>query len=576
MKYHKYASKLLDYFNPEHRMETTIADLAISFQCSERHTKTIIHHLADKQWITWQVSQGRGKKPAITLHFDKEIILLEQAKEWIEKENYQKGFTIVHQVSAAYKEKFRTWFQQQVGITQILSDNNASLDMLRYPFYPVLLCMDPLYASSRHDSHMIQQIFERLVVYHPETDTLEPRIAHHWENEAGKRWIFYLRKNVRFHHGRILHANDVKATILRFEKDSSIRKNLDRIQVINHTTLIFHLNKSDYLFPRLLAADRASIIPEDVMKEKGKLFSSSPIGCGPYQLTMYNKEKIQLERFENYYGLSPWLDKVEIITASEEFLSQQKHPLLLEAPDSSWVKKFKYEQGADFIILNSRKTGPLQNSDYRRNLCKAIFPPDFCLTDQGEVVAQSMLLEKSMTLPNKINRTADNLEQVTLKIAAQQIRKNANHYREAVILQRQLEHIGIYSEIDLLSKVEWQDTNILLDYDLFVGGVFLSDDYLLSALTFMESMSMPLYPLLPDSVQKEIQQKLTKIRQSRNSQQQWDLYFQLERDLKEQHFIVFLNHRGHRVYEAEDSLYENIQLNSNGRIDYRKVWKKPL
>lgn len=92
-----------------------------------------------------------------------------------------------------------------------------------------------------------------------------------------------------------------------------------------------------------------------------------------------------------------------------------------------------------------------------------------------------MLLEKSMTFPNKINRTASNFGQVSLKIAAQQIRKNVNHYREAIILQRQLEHIGIHSEVELLSKEEWKDPNIILDYDLFVGGIFLSDDYLLSS-----------------------------------------------------------------------------------------------
>ncbi|MEK4299906.1 ABC transporter substrate-binding protein [Oceanobacillus sp. FSL W8-0428] len=576
MKHHKYASKLLDYFTSENKAETTIADLASVFQCSERHTKTVIHHLAAKQWITWHVSQGRGKKPVITLHFEKDDILLEQAKGLIEKEIYQKGFTVVQQASAAYQEKFRVWFQQQIGITQVSADKNASLDVLRYPFYPVRLCMDPLDASSRHDSHMIQQIFDRLVEYNPETETLEPAIAHCWESKDGKQWIFYLRKNVRFHHGRILHANDVKTTILRFTEDSAIRKNLLNIQIINQTTLIFQLDKSDYLFPRLLADVRASIVPIDVIKEKGKLFSSKPIGCGPYQLTIYSEEKIQLDRFENYYGLAPWLDKVEVITASEEFLSKQTHPLLLEAPDSSWVEKFTYEQGADFIILNSRKPGPLQDKNYRKDLIEAIRPADFCLAKRGEIIAHSLIVDKSMTFPNKINQTSSSPGQSSLKIAAQQIRKNADHYREAAILQKQLEDAGIHSEIELFPIAELKDPNKILDYDLFVGGVFLSDDYLLSALTFMESMSMPLYPLLPDSVQKEVQQKLTKIRQSENSQQQWELYFQLEKDLKKQHFIVFLNHRGHGVYEAEDSLYENIHLNSNGRINYRKVWRKPF
>ena len=47
--------------------------------------------------------------------------------------------------------------------------------------------MDPLYTISRHDAHMVQQIFDRLVEYDFKSEQLLPRIAHHWESPDGKR-----------------------------------------------------------------------------------------------------------------------------------------------------------------------------------------------------------------------------------------------------------------------------------------------------------------------------------------------------------------------------------------------------
>ncbi|MFD1416926.1 ABC transporter substrate-binding protein [Oceanobacillus jeddahense] len=575
MRYSKYASKLLSYYSLHNQTETTITELAAVFQCSERHTKTIIHYLMDEQWITWQVSRGRGRKPIITLHFKNDDILLERAKELVQKKNYQKSFTVIHQASNAYQEAFRIWFQQQLGITQVQVDKEKHLDVLRYPFYPVSLCLDPLHAKSRHDTHMIQQIFECLLTYHSETNTLEPRIAHYWESKNGKQWIFYLRKNVPFHHGRMVDANDIKSTLLRFNKEHIFRINIRNIEIINSTTLIFHLNKIDYLFPRLLADIRSAIVPIDVIENSGENFSTKPVGSGPFQLTSYNDKRIQLDRFENYYGLSPWLDRVEIITTPEKFLPDHKHPLLLKAPNSSWKANHTYQQGANFITFNCRKKGPLQNIDYRKRLCKVIHPADFCLIKNGEIAAHSMLVEKSLTFSNKINRIAGNLSStVTLKIAVQQIREGANHYREAVILQQLLLQNGIPTDMELIDITELRNPDKLMNYDLIVGGIFLSTDRLLSVLTFMESMSMPLYPLLPDNAQKEVKKHISRVRHSQDFQNQWDIYYQLENYLKEQGFITFLNHRSHTVYEPENSLYENIQLDHNGRIDYRKVWKR--
>ena len=56
----------------------------------------------------------------------------------------------------------------------------------------------------------------------------------------------------------------------------------------------------------------------------------------------------------------------------------------------------------------------------------------------------------------------------------------------------------------------------------------------------------------------------------------WDIYFEIEEFLKSNYAILFCNHRFHTVYEPKDNPYVNIELDSNGRVDYRKVWKRRI
>lgn len=573
MKYIKQMKLLTHYFKKQEEVETSITNLAEILNCSERHVKTIVNYLASQQFIDWKTQRGRGKKPRISINFSAEEIQLAEAREYVNFAKYQKAFRIAEKLEPTEQAAFQQWFTEHLGIIK----NNLlekDKDILRYPFYETKLQMDPLFMISRHDAHMVQQVFERLVEFNPATEEITPRIAHHFESEDGKHWTFYLRKGVLFHHGRELTSKDVKASFSRFVSGEPLVKNIESICCISDYVITFKLKQTDYLFPRYLSTSKASIIPMDVLLKNEAAFQSFPIGSGPYRLVCNDEELLCLEVFESYYGLRPWLDRIEIIKAPSQFQSEQKHPILLAAPNASWEKVMTMEEGADFITFNCRKEGPMKDKNFREILYHVIHPEEFCLPD--EKVASSFLTKKSAQ--HKISVQKGSVKGVAfnreLVIAAQQIREGADHEREAKILKKQLNNAGIPARIELVHATDFHKTQVFNKYDLFVSGIALSHDRLLSIIAAIQSNQVPIYQCLSEEMKGYIDEQITKMMSVENEEERWNCNFAIEDYLKANHALLFLNHRSHTVYKSENGPFLNIELDSNGRIDYRKVWKR--
>ncbi|MEK5038433.1 ABC transporter substrate-binding protein [Sporosarcina sp. FSL K6-3457] len=575
MKYIEHVKELTRHFIKNRETETTIAQLSVLLNCSERHSKTVMKYLHEQGHIRWVVQKGRGKKPKITVLQSNDELQLTEAKHNIQQGHYKDAFQIIQQFDSHEQADFQRWFEEYLGLSQ---ENTMELgnDVLRYPFYETSLIMDPPYLLSRHDAHMVQQIFDRLVEYDSVSQQLLPRIAHHWESTDGQQWIFYLRKGVRFHHGRELTSDDVKATFQRFPVHDLITQNLKQIDTPSKNVIIFHLKNPNFLFPRYLSNKKASIIPIEMI-EKDENFRLHPVGCGPFQLVRHDEDIVRLDVFPDYYGNRPWLDRVEIIKTPFTIHDESKHPLLLNAPDASWREIRVQEEGADYITFNCRKNGPMQDERFRRFIYSIVNRADFCLRAGNEKVAYSFVTDRSMILKNREHQPSTEYIPLdgVVKIAAQQIRKDANHEREAFILQQQLAEHGIVSIVELIQLHELNDS-LFNHYDLFVGGIALGEDRLLSALTASQSSSSMIYPFLTDEMRKIVDQQITIIKESRTDTTRWETYFQLESYLTTNHSLLFLTHRSHTIYEPGNSPYENIRLDRNGRIDYRKVWKQAV
>ncbi|GIO25569.1 ABC transporter substrate-binding protein [Ornithinibacillus bavariensis] len=570
MKYRNHLKSLLHYFPSNIQTETTISSLAVILNCSERHVKTILKSLHEQGDIQWVIQRGRGKKPLLTIILTEEQLLFEEAKELVSSGKYRKAFEIAKSLKSLQNE-FNQWMEADLGIVHE-KDENVEQDILRYSFYETKLCMDPIKAVSRHDGHMIQQIFDRLVEYDPERNVLLPRLARSWESGDGRIWIFYLQKGVPFHHGREMTSEDVKQSIKRIPSNNIIVKSIKEIATPSPYTIVFYLNEVDYLFPRYFSNSKASIVPIEVILGDEKKFQKFPIGTGPYRLTVHDDDLVRLDVFKNYYRERPWLDKIEIIKTANS-AREVNHPLMLKAPDDSWEEIREIEEGADYITFNCSRS-LIRDIRFRKRLSEIINPVEFCI--EGEIVASSFLSNRSLELNEKKFIAATKMIPIdtTLKIAAQEIREGVNHEREAIILQNQLKRAGIDSTIEIVKSSELSKPKIISSFDLVVGGIALSDDHLLSVLTATVSNHLPICPSMSKEIHKKVDNFMTRIKLLQDESSRWKLYFEMEDYLKSEYQIIFLNHRTHTIYQHKDSEYANIELDHHGRVDYRRVWKR--
>jgi peptide/nickel transport system substrate-binding protein len=144
-----------------------------------------------------------------------------------------------------------------------------------------------------------------------------PDLAERWTaSEDLKTWTFYLRKGVKFHHGRELDAQDVIETVKRIQDKATgsvTRVNfelIEKMEALDNYTVRFTL-KAPYAGLADIFSDRqARIVPRDRLDTLAK----APSGTGPFKLKTFTPgDRIELEKNAAYHvpGV-PVLDQVVI------------------------------------------------------------------------------------------------------------------------------------------------------------------------------------------------------------------------------------------------------------------------
>ncbi|WP_159821148.1 ABC transporter substrate-binding protein [Colwellia sp. 20A7] len=181
------------------------------------------------------------------------------------------------------------------------------------------------------------QLYDRLLSYKGEENTLTPALAKSWHvTKNGKKITFYLRKDVAFHQtdyftpSRTLNADDIIFSFNRilnkkhpfhfvsggdypFFQNIELNTLIEKIEKINEHTVRFHLTHPDNSFLANLATDYAVILSaeyaEQLVKQQRKSnIDTYPIGTGPFKLKEYRIGSfIRYYRHEQY-----WRDPVKI------------------------------------------------------------------------------------------------------------------------------------------------------------------------------------------------------------------------------------------------------------------------
>jgi len=183
--------------------------------------------------------------------------------------------------------------------------------------------LDPAVSGEMTSHQYIMQIFSGLVRL---DDNLEPApdIAERWEiGNGGRTYTFYLRRDVRFHDGRALKAEDIKFSWQRAcdpatrsltaatylgdivgvkEVLAGNTKEISGVKVIDEYTLQVTIDASKSYFLSKLTYPTAFVVDKDNVRAGGRWWRS-PNGTGPFKLKEWTEgNRLVLERNNLYYG----------------------------------------------------------------------------------------------------------------------------------------------------------------------------------------------------------------------------------------------------------------------------------
>jgi oligopeptide transport system substrate-binding protein len=191
--------------------------------------------------------------------------------------------------------------------------------------------LDPARIGDVYSRSVAQQIFDGLVQF-DQTLTIIPALAQFWKaSRDGLTWTFTLRKDVKFHHGREVTADDVVYSLTRIvdprtksggadlfltirgaaEYREGRAPRISGLAALDPQTVQVTLTEVTVPFVSLLALGQAKIVPRDLVEQQGDAFGSRPVGTGPFKFVRWERgREIVLAANPDYFDGRPRLTRI--------------------------------------------------------------------------------------------------------------------------------------------------------------------------------------------------------------------------------------------------------------------------
>jgi peptide/nickel transport system substrate-binding protein len=192
--------------------------------------------------------------------------------------------------------------------------------------------VNPVIALSDADKDLTSLIYSGLMRKTPEGDFIPDLAESYSVSPDGINYTFVLKKNLEFHNGTKITADDVIFTIEKI-KDPFIKSpkatDWSRVSVskVDEYTVVFTLAQSYISF---LDSTTIGILPSNLWKNVDSsqfnlsLLNTKAVGSGPYKIKSVQKdddgvsEKYKLERFDSFALGKPRIKYLNIISYSNE------------------------------------------------------------------------------------------------------------------------------------------------------------------------------------------------------------------------------------------------------------------
>ncbi|KAA0796391.1 SgrR family transcriptional regulator [Bacillus sp. JAS102] len=556
------------------QIEVTVQMIAETFFCTERNSKLIIKKLEELRWIAWFPGRGRGNRSKLIFKKQPMTLILERGKELTKKGDVKSGISFVERYSLQFplvKKEYEAWMDSIFG-HKIERTSEGRRDVLRLQVQMNLdIALDPVYATMRSECHMVKHIFDTLVYVNEETNSIEPRLAFQWEyNDAEKVWTFYLRKGVRLHNGKRLTAHHVIHSLNRFMKAENnphawMLQHVESFRAVDEFVVEIQLYTENRMFLHMLSAEQCSIVKED---EAGNF-----IGTGPFILQEKNTHLFALEVHDLYYRERPFLDRIELLNVEQNV---NTYDVLVKAQykDKENLNKelSRLESNVTYVTCNLVKEGPMQDELFRKALYKIIHGDKIVQElggERGEVAKKLILANESIVdidedIQSLIKRSTYHSEVLQLYTFT-----GRDHVEDAQWIQKECAKYGIRVETNFLEIEGLLEISTIQKADMMHDSATISerieDSLLYMFLTknsFIHGQSSVDFhkSLSPYFKQEQVEKRVTLLRD-------------IEETLLRQIQVIPLYRNKQQVTSHEK--VQNIMINSQGWIDFYRIWFKP-
>jgi oligopeptide transport system substrate-binding protein len=191
--------------------------------------------------------------------------------------------------------------------------------------------LDPAFLTDIYGRAVVGQVFDGLVQFDAHLKPI-PAIAELWQaSRDGRIWTFFLRRGVKFHHGREVTAHDFIYSFTRLLRVNSpgpvadffkriqgakdfmqgIAPEIGGLKAVDRYTLQIVLEEPFAPSLAVLGLANAAVVPKEEVERLGERFGRFPVGTGPFKFVRWQpSQEIVLEAHEHYYAGRPFLDAV--------------------------------------------------------------------------------------------------------------------------------------------------------------------------------------------------------------------------------------------------------------------------
>ena len=360
---------------------------------------------------------------------------------------------------------------------------------------------------------VLQNVYETLTRYNPETGEVDPLLATEWSsNDDGTVWVFQLRDDVTFHDGTQMTSQQVVNSFTRtlelgqggaYIWDAVLESNGGKIEATGDYEVTITCGYPAAMDLITSAGYAAYIMSDSVIEQTTEWFNEgNDGGTGPYTIAQASGDTVVLRAYEDYRG--GWTDdqyknvmirQVPESSARRQMLETGECQIsgdfsatdlaaLKEETDIVYAEQF--ETFNNIVMFLNTQTYPCNNADFRRALAYA-FPYEETVTSILNGNAQQSVgmvpeglwghSDEIMQYTCDMDKAAEYLElsgvdPSTVSLTVTYISSYDEYASALQIFQANLRQLGINLE---LRGMEWdqqwaqaQNTNPEDRQDLFV------------------------------------------------------------------------------------------------------------